>query len=46
MDLYRLHLPTGHNDNVDGDDVEDDHGEAPQSTVEASGFRNLGHAGM
>ena len=33
MDLHCLHLPTGHNDNDDGDDVEDDHGEVPQSTV-------------
>ena len=41
MDLHCLHLPTGHNDNDDGDDVEDDHGEVPQSTVEASGLGNL-----
>ena len=33
MDLHCLHLPTGDNDNDDGDDVEDDHGEVPQSTV-------------
>ena len=41
MDLHCLHLPTGDNDNDDGDDVEDDHGEVPQSTVEASGLGNL-----